>query len=740
MRRSPRPRAGAASLALGAAGLLLLAGVAVPPAAPVAPVASPSTAAVPTVGDPLRVVLHRLQPAVLPEDRRAEVTVAGTVRNTSEEVWSDLNAYLLSSPGPITSAVELAAAVASDADTEIGDRIVEPGLFDDLPDLDPGEAARFRLSVPRRALELSGEPGVYWLGVHVLGTSADAGRDVVADGRARTFLPLVPEDTEGTELAVAAQVRARVVRDSDGRLAFPDPLARRLDREGRLHRLLALSRTAPGQALSWVVDPAVVEAVGSLADGNPAYDAEPVTLPRLAPAGPGSEAQPGGTGAARPGSGLAARRAVRWLTGFVEEAPRHEVLAVPYGDLDVAAAYSSAHAALTTYALDVSDRVLDGLGVDARPVVVPPPGFLPANALTALPPEVLAVLAPAAVPELPRPLVATATGTTALVAGTPETTRGPGPGAPRAALAVRQRLLADAALHALGADRGQPVVALLPAWWDPGPRWQAAHFFDGLTQPWLDLVDVAEVERDARPSTLRVPDGVVYPEDQATAELGEYVLQDTADLVTRGATYESVLIDAESVGDRLGRQALLTSSFWNRTRPRLAADRARGTSALVDSLLDGVVVRSPPFVTLSSEDGEFLVTLANQLQERVRVGLRASVSGSGLQLTTPEVVTLEPNERRSVRIGVRSSGIGIHRVELQPTTASGLPVGSAAALSVRSSSVGLVLWFIIAGGSVVLFGAIAVRVVRRVRRRSATHGPVLVDQDGRAAGQPESAA
>ena len=145
----------------------------------------------------------------------------------------------------------------------------------------------------------------------------------------------------------------------------------------------------------------------------------------------------------------------------------------------------------------------------------------------------------------------------------------------------------------------------------------------------------------------------------------------------------------------------------------------------METVLDEVAVRSPPFVTMSSEDGE------------IRVGLRATVSGTGLQLTTPDTVTLEPNERRSVRIGVRSSGLGIHRVELQPTTETGLPVGAAATLSVRSSSVGLVLWFIMAGGSVVLFGAIAVRIVRRVRQRRHAQGPLLRDAADQ---QPEGVA
>ena len=716
-------------------------------------------AGAPPVADPLRVVLHRLRPAVLPEDPRDEVTVTGNVRNRSPETWSDLNVYLVTSQQPITSSEELAAAVGSDPDAAVGDRVVEPGLYDELGDLAAGEVGRFRLSVPRRVLEVSGDPGVYWLGVHVLGTSEEGGRDVVADGRARTFLPSVPRDTEGTELAVAAQFRGRVVREPDGRLALSDVLARRLAREGRLQRLLALSRTADAGALTWVVDPAVVEAVASLAAGDPPYAEEQSALPSLDDGGsagtedgtgeePGAEPsdepgdepadEPGEQGTDRPSDeqtdrpddrpdASVARRASRWLTAWTAEAGRHEVLTLPYGDLDVAAAYAHARATLLPYALDASDRVLGALGITSTPVVAPPTGHLPANALTALPPEVLAVLAPEALPGQPRPLVETATGTTALVAGTAVTTRGPGPGVTRAALAVRQRLLAACALHALSADRGQPVVAVLPAWWDPGPRWQAAHLFDGLSQPWLDLVEVADVRRDARSSQLSLPEGLDYPEEQAAAELGADVLAGTSDLITQGATYESVFVDVESVGDRLGRQALLTSSFWSRARPRVAVDRARTAGALVESMLDEVTVRSPTFVTLSSEDGDFLVTLANGLGERVRVGLRATVAGSGLELSTPEPVTLEPNERRSVLVTARSDGIGIHQVQLQPTTESGLPVGSAETLSVRSSSVGLVLWAIMAGGAVVLFGAIALRLVRRVRRRRATHGPVLAD-------------
>ena len=44
---------------------------------------------------------------------------------------------------------------------------------------------------------------------------------------------------------------------------------------------------------------------------------------------------------------------------------------------------------------------------------------------------------------------------------------------------------------------------------------------------------------------------------------------------------------------------------------------------------------------------------------------------------------------------------------------------------VRTSRVGLVVWVVMGVAAVVFFAAIAVRIVRRVRRRRRTHGPVL---------------
>ena len=220
-------------------------------------------------GDPLTVAIDRITPGTVPA--RGPVTVRGRITNASDEEWFELAAYLVTSRAPITDRAELATAVASHPLSEcpqVCSRLVDPGLFVDVPDLAPGESAPFRLSVPRNDLGISGDPGVYWLGVQVLGSNAE-GRLPGADGRARTFLPLVPSPAPATRLALAVQFRKHTVRDETGRLELLPRWQRELAPRGRLGRLLALTASAGDVPLSLVVDPAVLDAAASVATGNP---------------------------------------------------------------------------------------------------------------------------------------------------------------------------------------------------------------------------------------------------------------------------------------------------------------------------------------------------------------------------------------------------------------------------------------------------------------------------------------
>ena len=148
-------------------------------------------------GDPLTVTIDRLTPGAVPT--RGPVTVRGRVTNSSDEEWRELAVYLVTSREPITDRAELAAAVASDPLSEcpqVCSRLVDPGLFVDVPDLAPGESAPSGSRCPGTGW---GSPGTRGSTGSACRCSAPTPRAAFpgADGRARTFLPLVPPRVPG---------------------------------------------------------------------------------------------------------------------------------------------------------------------------------------------------------------------------------------------------------------------------------------------------------------------------------------------------------------------------------------------------------------------------------------------------------------------------------------------------------------------------------------------------------------
>lgn len=673
--------------------------------------------------DPLRVVIERLTPGSLPA--RGDVRVTGTIKNRSEEEWIDLAVYLFTSFEPITSTTGLEAAVASDPRTDVGSRIVEPGLFSEAPDLAPGDKTSFSLSVPVDQLLISGSSGVYWIGVHVLGTSPD-GRLEGADGRARTFLPLVPPRNAGSELALGMQFRNHIVRAPDGRLEYIDGWEATLADEGRLRRLLDLGRSAPAdQPVSWVLDPAVIDAALSTSRGNPSLE---LIQPEDEETGKGDGEEDAGGADTEADTRLTAEEsAAAWVEDFLGEAGSHSLLSLPYGDLDVSSVMRHGISDLLTSAFGSSTLTLTDRGLTSTPTLLPPSGLLAPVAFPELEPGLPVVLGPGAVADSAAgPLLNRVDGGRILLAPGPDVMWGPGPGAPRSALAVRQRVLADAALHALSTDRDEPLVRFLPPGWDPGARWERARFFDAFDVPWLTAVDVADLLSGLSVEPAVDPaEDLAYPETSLEAELPLVTVLATESLVAEGSTVEELVTQDSGVDEQISRQALLTSSVWSRLRPGLAAERAVDARDRVSSWLDKVTVRAPSFVTMSSETGTFQVTVVNDLDQRVTVGLRASVPGGDLQLRTPREIELAPNSRGAMRVDATATDIGVHLVTLQPVSAEGTPLGEPTEVSIRSSQVGFILWIVMAVGGTALFVAIALRIWRRVRQRRRTHGPLL---------------
>ena len=694
-------------------------------------VLSPLSIAAPAAAadtDPLEVSIDLLSPSVVPE--RGQITVTGQVTNHSDDEWTDVNVYLLTSDEPFTTAEELDTAAETETKLEIGSRLTGAGLYEAIGDLAPGASVRYALSVGREDLQLSGSPGVYWLGVHVLGANDD-GRDSAADGRARTFIPLMDRNGPDTTMSLVVPMKATVRRNADGSLRNPAHWQELLGPEGRLGRLLQFSGTATDVPVTWVVDPAVLDAATSVSVDNPRMSTAPTDGQGTAPSpGDGSSPtptdEPSGDPPEEESPELSdeARAAATWLDLFVGQSDQHTVLAVPYGDIDVAATLRGGYRELYEKAAELSAITMERLAVDANPVIAPPSGYLPNDAFLDLDAETPVILSDVAAPESEESVIDGELGHQIVLSDSRADDGGPSPTPPFKALAMRQRILSEAAVHALSGPQDQPLVVSMPQDWDPGIEWRLAQFFSGFEVPWLRTLDLPTTLADPlRPTDTGYDGTLTYPRAERRAELALANLLATEELRETGSVFANLLTRNDTVDEDLARSAMLGSSYLARTSPHAATVRARATTASIRSMMERVIIEGPAFVTMSSEEGTFAVTIINELSEPVTVGIEAQTGTDELVIGSPEPVTLGAGQRATVRLKATSLNIGVNSVTLRATNSAGLPVGSAATFNVRSSQVGLVIWVIMGLGAAVLFAASGIRIVRRVRTRNAAHSP-----------------
>ncbi|MGZ4494254.1 MAG: DUF6049 family protein [Nocardioides sp.] len=719
-RRSP----GRAAACLATGLLTALALLVSLPVLPAQAATGVTTAATAADGGPLKVSIDTLTPSVVPT--RGVVRVTGEITNTTQQTWRDLTVYMLTSTTPMTSSDELAAASATDLTTEIGQRLYSQGLYARVGNLGPGQSVPYSLAVKRSALGIGTEPGVYWLGVHVLAQDPNGGRDSVADGRARTFLPLVPPSTKPRDLAVVMPVTAAVRRQRDGRLLGAAAWRRSFGPDGRLDRLVRLSGTTSGNPLTWLLDPAVVDAARSVAKGNTGFSVAPTD----GSADPAASAAPSPTGGASPSGAPSAQPtppvtpatsgATNWLQLLQRQAPDHTVLGLPYGDLDVASVFDARQRAVYTAARRQTSRALKAVNIGSQPVVAPASGLLPASALHRLAPTIPVLMSDRAFPASGDKVLSTASGGRVALTDSAASSSGPSPADRWSALAVRQRILSEAALRTLTPGPPQPVVVRLPQHWNPGPHWAEADFFGGLAVPWLHLVDLPSVtSAKSAPPASGAP---VYPRAEARAAVPFANLLATQELIHTGATFASLLTRNDTVDDDLARIGLLGSSTQARAHPDAALERVRNTTGYVRHLMEKVQIEGPQFVTMSSAEGPIQITVVNGLDEEVTVSVRALTRTSDVTIQPTDPITLGPGKRASLRLSAHARGVGVHAVTLVASDAAGEPLGSTTQFTVRTSQVGLVIWAIMAVGGAVLAAAIVLRTVRRIqaaRRRRA---------------------
>ena len=650
---------------------------------------SPARAA----GEPdLDVQINDLTPSNLEE--RSAVTMSGTVTNNNDHAWTDAQAYLVIPATPFTTRKQVDDAIDT-GNAYTGERVVDLKSIDELGDLRPGGTTRFEVRVPYGRLGITGADGVYPVGVQILGTDVDGTRDTTAIGRATTFLPLV--SGSNPETAAAGVVWSFVMPDRrkpDGDYANPQALIALVSSGGRLRNQLTTAAAVRPRASTVIVDPALLVGLDDLSRGRHLPDRVSMSKTER-------------------------ESAKRFLDDLVGLARRNACWVLDFDRPDLLGITQSPSAGRLT---DVVERAtattIARFQLTGRGVSWPTSSGVTSPLLSAV----------------------RGTGERPVLVGSDDlpdwehrdgslvqyTARsGPMPllvndsldtGVPGQATTVtlRQRMLSEAALASLqrGADpdsRADALAVIDPSW-DPG-EFSSAPLDEVFDAPFVDGVSLEDLMNEQ----LARYDGTV-PRTAEAAPISAAQIEAAADAATTSDLIGRIAPDSTDVEAGHARDiAQVLGVRWREFRTEgLAAARAAERRA--DRDLARITIEGPNAVTLSSSEGSFPVTISNDTDHPVRVGVQIGSSNPALSVPNAGAVNVGAGERHTVTVAVNMSQQSSATLTALMVTPAGETFGDPAVFNVRSSRVGAALWVAIGVAAAFVVVALARRFRRQPRR------------------------
>lgn len=641
----------------------------------------------------------------------AQLRVTGRVVNAGTEPVVDPMVRLRFSSTALGTREDIDSIVSGESGSRLG--YVLTGTTAELAGpLQPGADVAFDLQYPLDLLGLPRQMAVYAVGIE---TGTGVNGSFVSSRLQRTFLPWVPEPDEvrPTRLAWLWPLVDAPRRDAGG--AFSDDGLSASMGGGRLRNLLEIGAAAPPGAVSWVVDPMLLEDAEVMSGGYPV---------------PASDEAGGGPGSTE-SDGAAAQA---WLERFRTISADVPVMALPYADQDVVAVNRAGLAADVRLARAAgtsrAQRIL-GRSV-VSDVIWPAQGALDretgrllrdSGVTTAVlsedatPPEDLTSITPTG-----RALVRLGGGArlagvlyderlSTLVA-TPAAS-----GTTLSGALLEQRFLAETALITTEVPDQRTIVIAPPKRWDPDPVTLAAMVRLPNAVPWLTPVGLADVRATDVSDIGRAP--LTYTAAARAQELPAMHLLTVARARRDLSAFAKVLTEPAAVVPAF-RSALLRleSAGW-RDHP---VDRNAATEAVTGALAAqrAKVSLLGSRITLGARSGVFPVTVVNDLDQAVRVRVDLTSDNPRLTVHDSEPVVVEAEQKQQLQLPVEAVANGVIEVRGRLLAPDGTVYGSPVEIRVRVAQYGTLGVWVTGGAALVLFGAVAVRLLRRTRRTGRT--------------------
>lgn len=647
------------------------------------------------------VVIDRLNP-LIPEPAGV-LRIGGRLVSTSADQLSSVRVRLLLSSVVITGSEQIDAALTAGFDEawdDSQDYVLDWTRVDVSDALAPGQQESFAFEVPLDKLPLAG-PGVYVLSVEAL---VDGPAGVSRAGLSRTFLPWFPvgavQPIGLTWLWPLADHPARTAND----ILLDDRTPIALSPGGRLHQLAILGAEWRG-IITWVVDPALLQTAALISDGYLVEHEGKVV------------------------AGDRAAQAAAWLDILRGAISPGTVHAMSYADVDAVAVRRADMPNDVVRAVTGASAVAtSALG---QPVTAgfawPWSGQLDRPTANLLASAGNAVVVLASGPS-PSGIAPSSNGLASM--GTPSGTMLTLIAQPRLVqtlampqrngaetLNARQRFLAETGLLAQQAGTGvNLVVAPSDIRWSPTRRFIAPLLRATRDAPWLRSVPLPEL-LESRPGML------TRPGTDAAGGLPAAYLERVKRTQVRMSRVASVLQDPAPVTDPVSAALLRAeSSAWRddlttgeRLLRSISTDLAEQT-ALVRVLSSGTI-------TFSGDVGQVPVTIANDSDQTVTVGLALQASPSTRLASDPvQDIVIEPGRKVSLDVSARVVGSDPLPVQVQLLTPEGDRYGSPGTITLISAAYARAASWVVIAAFIALGVFVLVGIVQRIRRARRKNG------------------
>ena len=669
---------------------------------------------------PIRIVIDELTPLV--PATGDDLRVTGRVVSAASAPISDVSVQLRRSSSPLETRRQVAQAASAELDPADGDP-------DDLAlsttravvakSLEPGATAAFTIRVPISSLGLS-RAGTYVLGVEAVGRQVGVDEFDTRQGVLRTFLPWYPggtADVEPLDLTWLWPLADWPAQAPDGVLVG-DRTPTELSPGGRLDTLMRLGLRHE-ETVSWIADPSLLQTAQSMSDGYQVQTGRQVVVgdreeqardwldqASQVADGVGLRVLPyagiDASAVTRAGMSNDVVRAVTTAPTVAREALGHSVEAglywAPFGRIDRAALDVLASAGVGTIVLsaDALPTVEAGASTDGQGVA-------------ALPTAVGTIRAVLVDPTL------------SAVLDRPQRTASD-------VIVARQLFLAQTAVLAQSLPAGSArsvVVAPSDIRWTATASLIAPLLRATRTAPWLSAESLTSLLEQPVDGAARKRGG--YGQKARAAELDPAYLDRVARQSHELDVLTSVVDDPTGIGEPFAQALLRAESAAWRTEPETAERLLSAITRQLADLTGRVHVLSEGTVTLSGDTGRVPVTIVNDLDRSVTVGL-ALVGHPSLRIDSAPLEGIEIGAGKMASVDVDAKVVGGDPldVDVQLLAPDGEPFGEPAPIVVSSTAYARAAAWVVAASFLAIAVFVVVGIVRRIRssrRPKATRSP-----------------